>query len=271
MVSSKKSVAVRPNNSTTLRITITIIKLYMPRDYRYRINMRDIDFTRCASLTTMCDYVIQAASEDATATGAGVEYLYSQSLAWVLMRMSLNIERYPAQLESFTISTWVESIDKLMVRRNMIIRGENGDVIGYAITYWCIINFETRTSQDCRTFPHFFQQIEPVGCALSSPERIRTFEGELSSTQTVRYSHIDFNGHTNTTKYIVWMLNSLDINFLRQHEPQRIDINFLHESRYSDKVSIVKREESGSTLFSLTNQDTSNAVCTAKIRWREHL
>lgn len=243
----------------------------MPRDYRYRINTRDIDFTRCASLTTMCDYVIQAASEDATATGAGVDYLYSQSLAWVLMRMSLNIERYPAQLETFTISTWVESIDKLMVRRNMIIYGEKGEVIGHAITYWCIINFEARTSQDCRNFPHFFQQIEPVGCELSSPERIRTFDGEYVTTQTVRYSHIDFNGHTNTTKYIVWMLNSLDMDFLRKHEPKRIDINFLHESRYSDKVSIVKKEENGAILFSLTNQDTEHAVCTAKIRWREHI
>lgn len=241
----------------------------MPREYRYRINTRDIDFSRRASLTTMCDYVIQAASEDATATGAGVDFLYSKSLAWVLMRMSLRLERYPAQLENFTISTWVESIDKLMVRRNMIIYGEDGGVIGHAITYWCIINFENRTSQDVRNFPHFFTQIEPVGCDLSNPERIRAFDGEYITTQTVRYSHIDFNGHTNTTKYITWMLNSLDINFLRDNDARRIDINFLHESRFGEKVSVMKKEEESYTLFFLTNEQTSNPVCSAKIRWEK--
>lgn len=241
----------------------------MPREYKYRINSRDIDFSRRASLTTMCDYVIQAASEDATATGAGVDYLYSQSLAWVLMRMSLRIDRYPFQLENFTISTWVESIDKLMVRRNMIIYGEDGVVIGYAITYWCIINYESRLPQDCRTFPHFFEQIEPISCELSSPERVRAFAGEYISTQTVRYSHIDFNGHTNTTKYIAWMLNSLDLTVMIENDPERIDINFLHESRYKDRVSLMVRKEPDYTLFSLTNEDSGNSVCTAKIRWRK--
>lgn len=243
----------------------------MPREYKYRINMRDIDFSRRASLTTMCDYVLQAASEDATATGAGVDYLYSQSLAWVLIRMSLRIERYPAELEYFTISTWVESIDKLMVRRNMVLRDEDGAVIGHAITYWCIINFENRTSQDCRTFPHFFEQIEPVGCDLSAPERIRAFAGEYVTTQTVRYSHIDFNSHTNTTKYITWILNSLDILFLKGNDARRIDINFMHESRYGDKVSIVKKEEKDQTQFFLTNKDTNNPVCSAKITWSPKL
>lgn len=239
----------------------------MPREYKYRINTRDVDFSRRASLTTMCDYVLQAASEDASATGAGVDYLYTKSLAWVLIRMSLRIERYPAQLENFTISTWVESIDKLMVRRNMILRGEDGVVIGHAITYWCIINFENRASQDCRTFPNFFEQIEPIGCDLSAPERIRAFEGEYCSTQAVRYSHIDFNSHTYTTKYITWMLNSLDIKLLKEYDIHRLDINFMHESRYGDKVSIMKKEGENQTQFFLTNQETNNPVCSAKILW----
>lgn len=241
----------------------------MPRNYKYRINTRDIDFSRRASLTTMCDYVVQAASEDATATGAGVDYLYSQSLAWVLMRMSLEIKRYPAQLENFTISTWVESIDKLMVRRNMIITGEDGQEIGLAVTYWCIINFETRTSQDCRTFPHFFQQIEPIASQLSAPERIRAFEGESIATQKVRYSHIDFNGHTNTTKYIGWMLNTLSYEQIKLYDPKRLDINFLHESRYNDTVSIIRKIDNEALLFLLINNETEKPICTAKIRWTE--
>ena len=237
----------------------------MPREYKYRINIRDVDFSRRVSLTAMCDYILQAASEDATSIGAGIEFLYSKSLAWVLMRMSINMERYPNQLENISITTWVESIDKLMVRRNMTVYGENNEVIGNAVTYWCMINFETRTSDDCRQFSNFFSTVEPIATTLSAPPRIRAFDGDVCASQRVKYSHIDFNEHTSTTKYISWMMNSIDYSRLKEFPPKRLDINFLHESRYDDMINIICKKEENATLFHLTNSDTSKSICTAKI------
>ena len=241
----------------------------MPREYKYRINIRDVDFSRRASLTSMCDYILQAASEDATSIGAGIEFLYSKSLAWVIMRMSIKMERYPNQLENITISTWVESIDKLMVRRNMTIYGEDNEIIGNAITYWCIINFKTRVSDDCRQFSDFFSTIEPIPSAISSPQRIRAFDGDVIASHRVKYSHIDFNEHTSTTKYISWMMNAIDYNKIKTQTPNALDMNFLNESRYNDLVNIICKEESDSISFHLTDNDTSKSICTAKITFEQ--
>lgn len=239
----------------------------MAREYRYKINTRDVDFSRRASLTTICDYLIEAASEDAKILGAGVESLAERSLAWVLMRMTVEMERYPQQMEYITISTWMESVDRLMVKRNMVIYGEDGVLIGNAITYWCIINYQTRTSQDALKLLDLSSMVDVVKSTISSPIRVRDFEAEVVGCRDVKYSHIDFNGHTNATRYISWMMDSLNYNYIKEFDPYRIDINFLQESIHNDNITISKKEDNGLLFFKLSNSSTCKILCTCKMSW----
>lgn len=241
----------------------------MGREYMYKVNTRDIDFTRKASLTTISDYVIQAASEDAEKLDAGIEHLNSMNLTWVLMRMTICMEHYPDHLERFSIKTWIESIDRLMVRRNMTIYNDKQEEIGHAITYWCVFSFETRSSVNLTEFPLFANYIEPTPSAVKAPERIRDFESEEVRNTVVQYSHIDFNGHTNTNRYIDFILNSVDLSIFKESVPHRLDINFIHESMYGDRIAIKTKEVEGGYKYSLVNDKTKEHICSAKITWRK--
>ncbi len=177
----------------------------MPRTYHYVVNTRDVDFKRQASLIAISDYVIQAATQDSDNCNSGLQFLNARGFSWVLIRMAIEMIRYPKQHEKFQVKTWVESIDKLMVKRNMSIHNEDGEIIGNAITYWCILNLESRSTVACNSaiFDHFTDYINPAKPTIAAPARIRAFDDGEVTFNTVRYSHIDFNGHTNTSKYIV--------------------------------------------------------------------
>ncbi len=248
--------------------------LIMPRAYNFIVNSRDIDFSKRASLTTISDYVIQAAVQDSDSCNSGLIFLNSHNLTWVMIRMAIEMVRYPMHHEKFKIETWVESIDKLMVRRNMTIYGEDDDIVGHAITYWCIIDLDTRRTIPCNDglFAHFCDDIEPIAPVIKAPERVRAFSDGVEMLRTVRYSHIDFNEHTNTTKYIAWMLNGVDMGHFKKYDAYRLDINFSHESRYGDEVAInVKQmsQDSNFSSYSLTNKATGQNLCNAKIFWRD--
>lgn len=240
----------------------------MGREYMYKVNTRDIDFTRKASLTTISDYVIQAASEDADKLDAGIDHLNKMNLTWVLMRMAICMDHYPDHFEKFSIETWIESVDRLMVRRNMTIFNEKHEEIGHAITYWCVFSYESRTWVNLSEFPLFESYIEATPSKLKAPERIRDFEGEKASKTAVQYSHIDFNGHTNTTRYIDFILNSVSLDVFKESVPHRLDLNFVHESMYGDTIAIKTKEIEGGNTFSLVDDKTNEHICSAKITWR---
>ena len=60
---------------------------------------------------------------------------------------------------------------------------------------------------------------------------------------TVHYSDIDFNGHTNNVKYVVWAMDCIDQEYALGHPVSEIAVNFNRETRLGDKVGLFLAEE----------------------------
>jgi hypothetical protein len=61
----------------------------------------------------------------------------------------------------------------------------------------------------------------------------------------VVYSDIDFNGHVNSMKYIEWMVDALTVEVVAEMSALRLDINYLHEARLGETLTICCGEGSG--------------------------
>ena len=58
------------------------------REYTYRIEPRDVDFMKRATLMSLADYILHTAGEDADRNGFGVRDLNLHNASWVLTRMA---------------------------------------------------------------------------------------------------------------------------------------------------------------------------------------
>jgi len=228
----------------------------------YKVHPKDVDFTGRMGTVSLCDYILQSAGEDADSRGFGVRDLERRDATWVLSRLAVETVRPLLEHEPFTVTTWVESLDRIFTTRHHEVRDDNGNVTARATTLWSMINRTTRSLMsldwlDCAT--------EPREMDMARPQRLRPAPSySAEESHRVRYSDIDFNGHTNTTRYIGWMLDMVGIDKFKTRTVKRLDANFIKESRYGETLALRMDETDGETLFAVVSDAP---VMFASMKW----
>ncbi len=177
--------------------------------------------------------IIEIASVHANALGIGYAALIEKNVGWVLSRLSIEMRRYPAINEQYTVSTWIESYTRRFSERNFkICATDSGEVLGYARSVWVPMNFATRTLADLSVFDN--SQIVPLGdlCEMDKVRRIEMPAAAEEEPYTFRYCDIDFNRHVNTVRYIDVLLNHWPLEHYDKYSIRRIDVFFHHESHF---------------------------------------
>ncbi len=239
---------------TILVAVLVFLKISDMLTCNYKVHPKDVDFTGRMTTVALCDYILQSAGEDADSRGFGVRDLGKRDATWVLSRLAVETERPLAEHESFSIATWVESLDRIFTTRHHEVRDSDGNVTARATTQWSVINRTTRSLVsldwlDCAT--------EPRQIGIERPRKLRPAASySTEESHRVRYSDIDFNGHTNTTRYIAWMFDMLDIDKLKSRIIRRLDANFIRESRYGQTLALRLDESDEDALFAVVSDTT---------------
>lgn len=235
--------------------------------YDYRIQPGEVDLTQRASIITLGDHILHAAGEDADRLGFGLRWMQSNDTTWVLSRMAIEMKRYPDEYETYQIETWVSDVNRLMSTRNFILYDMQGSIIGKACTNWSMIDFKTRLPLDLRNIGQYQAAIIPQDPPIERPAKITKINGTVTESHLIRYSDIDFNQHTNSMKYVQWMVDMLPLKKFTDQRLCRLDINFLHETRYGQLVQIVMENDDNFDKFEIKLADTGVATCKASLRW----
>ncbi len=236
-------------------------------NYRYHIAARDVDFTGCPALAAVTDHVLSAAGDDADRNGFGVTDLNESNLTWVLSRFCMEFVRYPARDETLCVSTWVSEVGRMMTTRNFVITAPGGDAIGAAVSNWAMIDLGTRRAVDITSRPGYAEAVVNEPSPISAPERLGSARPDKTAVRRVMYSDIDFNRHTNTLRYLGMMLDMLPLEYMeRGTDIRRMDMNFLHESRYGDTLTVAW-QKGDKQLFEIRRGDQT--VCRAQIEWKQ--
>lgn len=236
------------------------------RSYSYRIEPCQADLTQRLTLAGLADYILTAAFTDALFSGYD-NHSFGEECGWVLLRMAMEVRRLPAQLETITIRAWVSDINRLASTHNYEVLDSCGNIIATSSTIWTVIDLRSRKTVPPVEFPHFAERIvnptlEPP-CAL--PQRLSTPELNGRYTHQVLYSYIDGNGHTYSINYLRMALDTLDIAQLTTTRSVRIDLNYMHETHYGERLTIVT-DHSPNPLFEIQAEDGTPAS-RIKITW----
>ncbi|MBE5032470.1 acyl-[acyl-carrier-protein] thioesterase [Gallalistipes aquisgranensis] len=234
--------------------------------YTYRIEPRDVDFTRQATLMALGDDILHAAGEDADRNGFGLRVLGANNASWVLSRFAVEMERRPAQYEKLRVETWVGDVSRLMTTRNFRVLDEQGNRIGAAVSYWAMIDLSSRQPLDLRNNPDYLKAVRDEPSPIEKPGRIARVEPSRTEAHRVVYSDVDFNRHANSMKYLEWMVDMLPVEWHTERVCRRYTLNFMHEARYGDLLDICF-EDAPVSLFEVRNAE-GTALCRASLEWK---
>lgn len=190
------------------------------------------------------DYAQEIAYLAATELGFGYDALNEHHTAWVLSRMSMDFIRMPKWRDTVYLDTWHKGIDGLFFMRDFQMRDKDSDeIIVAASSSWLVIDSETRRLvRGDEVQRRFLMQAQCTENALpeNAPKLVmpKDIEKEHVKDHLVCYSDVDFIGHTNNVRYIVWSLDCIPNEITFGRPVKHININFNKETVEGQIVTI---------------------------------
>lgn len=225
-----------------------------------------------ASIASLFDILIEAAWAHAQVMDWGYESLKNNQLFWVLSRMYFQVEKYPAWQDQITLSTWSAGTDGVYAYREYLVENEKGEVILRASSAWLILDMENhrifRLSEYRTTFP---KHVDAGACR--APRRIKAeVHPENLKYFPVLFSELDINQHFNSVKYVERVLDDFGIDFLNNHEPAELEVNYLKEGVAGDLIAVTRTQISESeSLNGLVRESDGADLCVMRIGWRARM
>lgn len=180
----------------------------------------------------------EAAGRDAEARGAGMGLLRERGLAWVLLRLAMDVESRPWPTEDVTVATWPTRFGGATAERDFAVESARGGRVAVASSRWAV--FDLRTRRAVRV-PEFIRALEvpPTPPALPfSPLPDANPSANRLGEQTVEVgpSDLDSLGHANNARYLEWSLAALPAGFTDERAIAHLDLTFKREALVGDRL-----------------------------------
>lgn len=202
------------------------------------------DSTQSLRPTAMLDWMQEAAGRSANTLGFGYDDLIGSNTTWVLARTHVRFNHYPKWREQVTLTTWHKGANRLFYLRDFTLHNAEGELLADATTSWVIIDVNThrlvmaRNSELAESAEKCVKEdaiAEPAD-KVSLPAGV---EPRLIGTHKVCWSDIDYVGHANNVKYVVWALDALEAEGLYADcELRDLLINYDSEVRNHQLVEL---------------------------------
>ncbi len=187
-------------------------------------------------------------------------------LVWVVTDYDIEIVRLPTYNETVRIVTEAVSYNKFFCYRKFYVYDEAGKLILDILSYFVLIDFESRKVApvpDDLIAPYQSEKVKKIQRA----PRYHVLENPESKDYRIRYFDIDMNGHVNNSKYLEWMYDALEYDFLLEHHPVHVQLKYVKEvspgGHISSKVTLDNLRSQHEILFE------GQVHAQAMIDWRE--
>ncbi len=235
-------------------------------NYSFEIPPQFVDFQQKVKLSSLVDLILTASGYNADDNGFGIRNLNELNATWVLSRIALEVSHFPKQYEKIRIETWVEEVHSLNTIRNYRVFDSDENVICNATSVWVMISLETRRPIELKKLEGLkdFETFEESG--IERTMKLNVVDNEPIYQFPVQYSHIDINQHVNTVRYLDWMIDTFSLDEHKSHSISRVDVNFMSEILFGQKVEVFKMEEV-SDIYRFELRANGRTACRGRIKW----
>ena len=228
------------------------------------------------NLFSLFNYMQDIASDHAVKLGFGRDDLMKDNRFWVLSRIYVVIDKWPLWEDTLILRTWPNGTDKLFALRNYEVRYPDGTHIASGTSSWLILD---RTTKKVQRPDSILTEYNPNLHSENSPIRYATKIDPVSESENlspvfrVKVTDLDVNLHTNNVRYLKWVNDSYNLDFIMNNVPQSAEINYLAESIFDDEVLIKTSVENGTDTFinhSIFRTNDNKELCRIRIEWRKN-
>lgn len=247
---------------------------------RYFLSAGETNAEAELSLPLLTSKIIDISTAHANALHIGNPDMADRGCGWVLSRLALEMERYPKVNEEYCLTTWIESFNRHFSERIVQVSDSEGNPLGYSRAVWMVLDYNTRQSVGLSHLVIPENLPMPGRCPIARqgkhvPVLPVDHDGELPKGAVVatapayeyrfKYCDLDFYRHVNTVKYIELLLNRLSLDDFDRTRVHRMELAFMHESRYGQHALVWRADHDLTSYFSINNLETGEPGLIARL------
>lgn len=164
---------------------------------------------------------------------------------WVLARMHVEFVRMPRRDDEVMLHTWHKGLKGIQYLRDYRMDDKDGGAMVLSTSSWVVMEMSERRilrrdvlDAYIPSEPQCAEHAVEAPCVkLVLPKGV---EVEAAGEHVVRYSDVDYNLHTNNTKYVLWALDCLPEEVVVGGGLREFDINWNKESHSGECISLVR-------------------------------
>ncbi|MDH8700791.1 medium-chain acyl-[acyl-carrier-protein] hydrolase [Dysgonomonadaceae bacterium PH5-43] len=238
--------------------------------YKFHIESYVCDFQGKATLPIIGNFILQSATIHAAERGFGYDDMTELNTAWVLSRLSIQMNEYPSYDQDLIVETWVEDVARFFTQRCFRFLTSDNKVVGYARSIWAAIDMKTRRPVDIPLWrPDLSNYIDAEKeCPIEKLAKIPPVNDvEATMGYSVRYSDIDINKHMNSIKYIEHVINIFDLEMFRDKMISKFEMVYIAEGGFGDKLKLYRQDNSHNECLVDTKRG-EESICRSRIIWK---
>ena len=239
----------------------------------YRVHVYETGPDGKLNLYSLFNYMQDIASDHAIKLGFGRDDLMQDNRFWVLSRIYAEINKWPLWEDSIILKTWPNGTDKLFALRNYEVRYSDGRHIASGTSSWLILDRTTKKIQRpdsilSQYYPNLRTENSPIRYAAKIAAASEN--GRLTPLFRIKVSDIDVNLHTNNVRYLKWVYDTYNLDYIMKNDPQSAEINYLAESIFGEDI-IIRTSVEGNDFYShsIFRTNDNKELCRIKLGWKE--
>ena len=235
---------------------------------KFQIFPLDADFKGNMRIGALINYFIQAAWQHAEELGWGLDAFEKLGYSWVLSQLKIKINSVPKWPGEITVETWPKGLNRLFYKRDANILDFDGNIIASITSNWLIIDKISKRPKLYKQDLEMLMRNQFKHAIHEDVERIK-IEGvpAFSTSNKVKYTDIDINQHLTTVKYIDYIFDTYDLNFINANTPKELTINFLKEVKFGTEVTINRYEEGNIHFFDIIIVELKQSCFRAELHY----
>ncbi len=237
--------------------------------YKYILRYYEKDLNRNLKLVSLFNFMQDVAAMHAQENGFGENFVFSNNMAWFLLKLKLDILENINDAQDIEIKTESRGISKLFAFRDFHFYN-NGKLFAKANSQWALVDFNSKKIVKPQGILDL-QSFEKKDDDLEF-EKIPVIENPMFKKEfRIRFDDIDINKHVNNANYPAWALECLDFDFRNNHIVKSVDIYYKKDIDTAGKIisEAVLDEKDCLTIHSIKNAQTDEELCSVKIKWAE--
>lgn len=233
---------------------------------KYQVPFYESDINQNMKLSQLLSLVLQVSGKQSLSLGMSDEYVFqTYNLVWIITEYAIEIDRLPRYTENIVIETVPTAYNKLFCYRDFNVYGQDGEKILTIHSTFVLMDYDTRKVHPVVDDIVDVYQVEKVKKIYRGP-RYEGLENPEETLYHVRFFDLDLNGHVNNSKYLEWMYDVLDVNFLEKYIPHHINLKYVKEVQYGYDIKSRVERIGLTTKHEIVTQGALRAQ--ARIEWK---